>query len=77
MLINKITYGFVVQVFDTEKKAFVSQEFVAGDQVELEEVVDLDDITSSKDDDLDLTDIADYFSVENEDFPFDMIQPEG
>ena len=31
MKINKITSGYVIQVFDTEKKQFVSQEFVAGD----------------------------------------------
>ncbi len=35
-LIKKITTGFVVQVFDTEKNRFVSQEFVAGDQVDVE-----------------------------------------
>jgi hypothetical protein len=31
MLINKVTTGFVVQVFDTEKRRFVSQDFVAGE----------------------------------------------
>lgn len=31
MRINKITNGFVSQLFDTEKRQFVSQEFVAGD----------------------------------------------
>jgi hypothetical protein len=36
MLVNKITTGFVIQTFDTEKKRFVSQEFVAGDQVDYE-----------------------------------------
>ena len=36
MLVNKITTGFVVQVFDTEKKKFISQEFVGGDPVEYE-----------------------------------------
>lgn len=30
MLINKITEGYVVQTFDTEKKQFISQEFIAG-----------------------------------------------
>ena len=44
MLVRKITSGFVVQVFDTEKGQFVSQEFVAGDDVawedELGETVD-------------------------------------
>ena len=37
MLVYKITVGFVVQVFDTEKKRFVSQEFVAGDQCDYED----------------------------------------
>ena len=36
MLVKKITDGFVIQVFDTEKRQFVSQEFVAGDQCEYE-----------------------------------------
>ena len=36
MLINKITTGFVIQTFDTEKGRFISQEFVAGDFVEYE-----------------------------------------
>lgn len=36
MIINKITTGFVIQQFDTEKQKFVSQEFVTGDQVEWE-----------------------------------------
>ena len=31
MLINKVTTGFVVQVFDTDKRCFVSQSFVAGE----------------------------------------------
>lgn len=36
MIINKITTGFVIQQFDTEKQKFVSQEFVAGDEVDWE-----------------------------------------
>lgn len=31
MLINKITTGFVVQVFDTDRQRFVSQNFVPGE----------------------------------------------
>ena len=34
MLINKVTTGFVIQVFDTKKGRFVSQSFTAGDQYE-------------------------------------------
>ena len=37
MLVNKVTAGFVVQVFDTEKRRFVSQQFVAGDQCDYED----------------------------------------
>ena len=36
MIINKITTGFVIQQFDTEKQKFVSQEFIAGDEVDWE-----------------------------------------
>lgn len=35
MKINKITTGFVIQTFDTELGKFVSQEFIAGDDVAL------------------------------------------
>ena len=31
MLINKLTTGFVVQVFDTDKRCFMSQNFVPGE----------------------------------------------
>ena len=37
MLINKVTTGFVIQVFDTGLKRFVSQEFVAGDECQYED----------------------------------------
>lgn len=37
MILNKITTGFVVQQYDTETKKFVSQEFIAGDEVVWEE----------------------------------------
>ena len=37
MLINKITIGFVIQSFDTEKEEWVGQEFVAGDEVTYED----------------------------------------
>jgi hypothetical protein len=36
MIIQKITAGFVVQRFDTEKGCFVAQEFVASDKVDVE-----------------------------------------
>ena len=37
MIVNKITTGFVIQKFDTETRQFVSQEFIAGDQVDDED----------------------------------------
>ncbi len=37
MLVKKVTVGFVVQVFDTKTKRFISQEFVAGDQCDYED----------------------------------------
>ncbi len=64
MIVRKITTGFVVQNFDTEKQKFISQEFVAGDQVEVE--VDGEPIDSSEVEGLDET----YL-------PFDMVQPEN
>ena len=36
MMINKITPGFVCQTFNTETGKYVSQEFVAGAEVEYE-----------------------------------------
>lgn len=39
MIINKITTGFVIQRWDTEKKEWVSQEFVAGDGCDYEDQV--------------------------------------
>ena len=36
MLIRKITSGFVIQVYDTQRRRFVSQEFTAGDDVAYE-----------------------------------------
>lgn len=41
MLINKLTVGYVTQVWDTEKDKFVSQSFTASDEVAYE-VVDFD-----------------------------------
>jgi hypothetical protein len=36
-IIRKITYGFVDQKFDTDTGEFISQDFIAGDQVEFED----------------------------------------
>lgn len=61
MLINKVTSGFVIQTFDTKKGKFVKQEFIAGDEVEYEDVK----TGEPSDDD----------GVCNTYLPFDMIQP--
>jgi hypothetical protein len=37
MIVRKVTAGFVVQEFDSETGRCISQEFVAGDQVEWED----------------------------------------
>jgi hypothetical protein len=37
MIVSKITTGFVVQKFDADTGRCISQEFVAGDQVEYED----------------------------------------
>ncbi len=37
MIVKKITTGFVIQTFDTKTGKFVSQEFIAGDQVDFED----------------------------------------
>jgi hypothetical protein len=37
MLVNKISIGFVIQTFDTEKKEYISQEFFSNDEVEYED----------------------------------------
>jgi len=50
MIIRKVTLGHVVQQFDTDKKQFIHQEFVAGDIVfyELENGASCLPITSKK-----------------------------
>ena len=40
---TKIIIGFVVQTYDEQKRSFVDQEFVAGDEVEYEGEDELDD----------------------------------
>ena len=37
MIVNKITTGYVIQKFDTETNKFISQEFIAGDEVDFED----------------------------------------
>ena len=65
MLIQKVTTGFVIQTFDTEKGKFVSQNFIASDEVEYE-----------KEDGEPVS--FELFMVNSEEayLPFDMVQPE-
>lgn len=37
MLLKKITAGYVVQTFDSDKGKFIAQEFIAGDETEYED----------------------------------------
>jgi len=64
MLVNKITSGFVIQVFDTELQRFISQEFVAGEDCQYE---DEDGVSVS----------SEVLEVDGEEayLPFDMVQP--
>lgn len=61
MIIKKITIGFVVQDFDTDKGEFVSQEFIAGDEVDVE-----DEHGNGVDDTV---------AIDAAYLPFDMVQP--
>jgi len=65
MIVNKVTTGFVIQQFDTNKKKFVSQEFIAGDEVDVE-----DDEGNPLS-----TYIRDACGIDNHYLPFDMTQP--
>ena len=65
MLVNRVTVGFVIQVFDTDTGRFVSQEFVAGDQCEYE---DKDGVPVCSEA-LEVDGKAAYL-------PFDMVQPQ-
>jgi len=65
MIVKKITTGFVIQEFDTDKMQFVSQEFVAGDECEYEDE-DGEPVESE------------LLEVEGQEIylPYDMVQPE-
>jgi hypothetical protein len=63
MIVEKITVGFVIQEFDTKTKKFVSQEFIAGDQVDYE------------DENGDPVKGLSLEAIVKEYLPFDMVQP--
>ena len=63
MLIEKITHGFVAQVFDTEKNCYISQKFVAGYDVDYE------------DKDCNPIELEDRGNISDFYLPFEMVQP--
>jgi hypothetical protein len=70
MIIKKITPGFVTQTFDTTSMEYVSQNFIAGDQVdyENEKGTPLDQIEAAE--------LGMEFDDGSEPYlPFDMLQP--
>jgi len=64
MIVNKITTGFVIQKFDTETGEYLSQEFIAGDQVDYENEV-------GEPTDQSLMPTPEPY------LPFNMVQPQG
>ena len=60
MIVKKITVGFVIQTYDTDKQEFTGQEFIAGDEVTVED---------QNGDELDSDCCSAYL-------PFDMVQPD-
>lgn len=74
MIINKITHGFVIQSWDTEKKQFVSQEFVGRNDESEWEYADMNQ--PDVDETQDPQDVA--FGSNNSEEPYlatEMIQP--
>jgi hypothetical protein len=72
MLINKITRGFVIQTFDTEKREYISQEFVAAGNSEYEST---DGQTPIEDGFMESVNFGP--EAEKEPYlPFEMVQPE-
>ena len=70
MIINKITTGFVIQQFDTDKKVYINQEFIAGDDVNYETV----DGNPMDDDEMETFNFG-PLAEEEPYLPFEMIQP--
>ncbi|RDJ34914.1 MAG: hypothetical protein DWQ19_08755 [Crenarchaeota archaeon] len=75
MLYKKITNGFVIQTYDTDKPGWVDQEFVAGEEEWKKE--GQSDVSEDEDDDWDdclsESDIPD--EILNDYLPFEMVQP--
>jgi hypothetical protein len=63
-ILQKITVGFVIQEYDTEKEEFISQEFIAGDDVTY--------VDEAGEECISIT----YTNMAYTYLPFDMVQPE-
>lgn len=67
MILLKITTGFVIQKFDTDRQDWVDQTFIASDEVEYE---------TENGDPVNVTDFLDRVISSKEPYlPFQMIQP--
>lgn len=71
MLINKVTEGYVVQIFDTETRKYVSQQFTADGPVNYEST---DGQTPIEDGFMESVNFGPYAECEPY-LPFDMLQP--
>lgn len=63
MLINKITHGYVIQMYETETGKCQAQSFVAGDECEYEKMQTGENFN------------VDHSEVELEYQPYNMVQP--
>ena len=71
MIIKKVTTGYVTQQYDTEAKQWLSQEFIAGDEVDWE-----DENGNPTDPPEDFEDDKGWSSVDVGSYlPFNMVQP--
>lgn len=66
MKLNKITVGYVIQVYDTETRQWVGQDFIGSGEVSVE-ATDSDVQYAEGDDEFEL--MSDRY------LPFDMVQP--
>ena len=77
MKINKITTGFVIQVFDTETGKYISQEFFAGGDVDYEDKESQEILSENQLDELAKNDNFGPYAEQEPYLPFDMVQPKA
>lgn len=69
MIISKVTVGFVVQQFDTDRQDWVCQDFMASDECEYE---------TGDGDPINVEDFLDHVASSREPYlQYDMVQPEA